>query len=222
MVGYLVELGYFKRVKFLFLIAGHTKNACDRLFNVLKALYRLSNIYTYSELIKKLNHSQYVTIHEAKEEDFFDWGSFLKEYYRDLVSEVKVNHLFEASHETDGDNNKFVMELRESALAQHKAKAFNLLPIKYRGATNRAQQIRSAESAKLRRIKAPGINIYKLVELWKEFRALIPFEFRDDPYYARPHQAILDAVTDEKKSRKDFNERLKDKKLEARRKGKKA
>ena len=192
------------------------------MFNVLKALYRLSNIYTYSQLILKLNSSQYVTVHEAKEEDFFDWSSFLKEYYRDLVSEVKINHIFEASHEADGDNNELIMELRESALAQHKAKPFNLLPVKYRGVGNRARKIRDAERGNLRRIKAPGINIYKLVELWKEFRALIPFEFRDDPYYAQPDQAILDAVSDEKRSRKDFNEHLKDMKKKARGKGRKA
>ena len=70
-------------------------------------------------------------------------------------------------------------------------------------------------------IKAPGINIYKLVELWKEYRALVPIEFRDDPCYAKPHQVILDAVMEEKKSRKDFNERLKDKKIRASRRGKK-
>ena len=56
----------------------------------------------------------------------------------------------------------------------------------------------------LRRIKAPGINIYKLVELWKEYRGLIPFEFRQDPYYSKPAQTILDAVSDEKEVKKSL------------------
>ena len=30
---WLKEMHYFKRVRFVFLIVGHTKNACDRLFN---------------------------------------------------------------------------------------------------------------------------------------------------------------------------------------------
>ncbi len=33
---WLVELKYFKSVEFIFYIRGHTKNACDRLFNQLK------------------------------------------------------------------------------------------------------------------------------------------------------------------------------------------
>ena len=32
----LAELGYFKEVEMLFLIVGHTKNACNHLFNALK------------------------------------------------------------------------------------------------------------------------------------------------------------------------------------------
>ena len=37
---FLVECGYFKDVWFVFLIVGHTKNAADRLFNLLKQMYR--------------------------------------------------------------------------------------------------------------------------------------------------------------------------------------
>ena len=32
LVPYLIELGYFKKVNFIFLVVGHTKNAADRLF----------------------------------------------------------------------------------------------------------------------------------------------------------------------------------------------
>ena len=39
-VTYLTELGYFKKVQFIFLVGGRTKNAADRLFNVLKKMYR--------------------------------------------------------------------------------------------------------------------------------------------------------------------------------------
>jgi hypothetical protein len=39
LVVYLVEMGYFEEVEFLFLIIGHTKNPADRLFNLLKIDY---------------------------------------------------------------------------------------------------------------------------------------------------------------------------------------
>ena len=36
---WLKEMGYFMQVNFVFLIVGHTKNACDCLFNSLKHQY---------------------------------------------------------------------------------------------------------------------------------------------------------------------------------------
>ena len=37
---FLVEMEYFKKVQLLFLLIGHTTNACDHLLNVLKNIYR--------------------------------------------------------------------------------------------------------------------------------------------------------------------------------------
>ncbi len=39
LIPYLVELGYFKAVNFVFLVVGHAKNSADMLFNVLKTIY---------------------------------------------------------------------------------------------------------------------------------------------------------------------------------------
>jgi hypothetical protein len=56
------EMCYFKRVSFVFLIVGHTKNACDRLFNSLKHEYRKKNIFTMDELIVALGVSAKITV----------------------------------------------------------------------------------------------------------------------------------------------------------------
>jgi hypothetical protein len=40
---YLVEKKLFKCVEFIFYIRGHTKNVCDRLFNLLKINYSKAN-----------------------------------------------------------------------------------------------------------------------------------------------------------------------------------
>ena len=71
------ELKFFKKINFVFLIVGHTKNACDRMFNTLKKDYNIKNIYTMAELVPILNRSKRVTVCEAREEDFFDYGTFL-------------------------------------------------------------------------------------------------------------------------------------------------
>jgi folylpolyglutamate synthase/dihydropteroate synthase len=52
----LVELEEYGTCNMIFLVAGHTKNAADCLFNLLKKEYRQNNIYNMSMLIDKLNH----------------------------------------------------------------------------------------------------------------------------------------------------------------------
>lgn len=52
LVPWLTKMGYFKQMKFVFLIVGHTKNAADCLFNTLKLGYRKSNIFTLPELFR--------------------------------------------------------------------------------------------------------------------------------------------------------------------------
>ena len=74
---WLSEMRYFKRVSFNFLIVGHTKNAADRLFNLLKIDYRSKNIYTMKQLFSVLSRSPFVTIIPTEENDIHDWESYL-------------------------------------------------------------------------------------------------------------------------------------------------
>jgi hypothetical protein len=48
-----VEIGLFKStVNFIFLlVAGHSKNAADRLFNLPEVIYRRSDVQTFESLI---------------------------------------------------------------------------------------------------------------------------------------------------------------------------
>ena len=47
MAAYFVERGCFNRVNLIFLVKGHTKNDCDRMFNRLKIRWLKSNVYTF-------------------------------------------------------------------------------------------------------------------------------------------------------------------------------
>ena len=76
-VPFLVEMVFFEKVNFVFLVVGHTKNAADRLFNALKKNYRKENLYTMKQLIDALNSSRRVTVVESEEKDFLDYESFL-------------------------------------------------------------------------------------------------------------------------------------------------
>ena len=94
LLAYLVKVGYFKQVNFVFLIVGHTKNSADAHFNCLKRMYRKSDIFTFDDLIEKLDQSTKVTVVEAKEKDFNNWDAYLSHFYQDFKRQVKQNHIF--------------------------------------------------------------------------------------------------------------------------------
>jgi DNA-binding transcriptional regulator GbsR (MarR family) len=98
---YLYERGYFKKITFLFLVAGHTKNACDRIFNLLKQDYRKKNLFTMDELEDALSKSSYVTVKRAKPEDFLDYTEFLAKFYNKLPNQINQNHVFMCGPEKD-------------------------------------------------------------------------------------------------------------------------
>ncbi len=66
LAAWLMAMGYFKEVNFIFLVVGHTKNAADHLFNSLKNKYRKQNLFTFQGLVESLNKLLMVTIHPAK------------------------------------------------------------------------------------------------------------------------------------------------------------
>ena len=120
----LAELGYFKEVEMLFLIAGHTKNACDHLFNALKSKYRSTNTFTMYDLLQKLNISNSVTVHPSTQDDFFDYTAFLGRWYKHLVGKIKTNHIFKFSGIDSQVGDKFAAHIRQSDLVEH-AQLFN-------------------------------------------------------------------------------------------------
>lgn len=77
---FLVELGYFDEVVFLFLVVGHTKNIADRLFNITKMLYRKTNVFCMDQLAKNLDHKQ-VVWHIVTWKAFFNYATYLSTFF---------------------------------------------------------------------------------------------------------------------------------------------
>ena len=130
LAAYLVECGYFKEVQFVFLIVGHTKNVCDRIFNNLKQTYHKTNVWAYSQLLRILSQSYKVTVHNIMHGDFYQWDEHLKKYYRAMAGKITKNHIFccRAANVTTTANGtkKVIMELFQSCLSQHTAENFQL------------------------------------------------------------------------------------------------
>jgi hypothetical protein len=78
LAGWLNAMKYFDTVNFIFLVVGHTKNAADRLFNLLKSEYRLQNLFTFPALLEALSRSPMVTIYPVGPDDFCDYDKLKK------------------------------------------------------------------------------------------------------------------------------------------------
>ncbi len=55
LLAWLMAMGYFKEIHFIFLMVGHTKNEADSLFNLLEQEYWKQNLFTFDKLVRTLN-----------------------------------------------------------------------------------------------------------------------------------------------------------------------
>lgn len=95
---WLMETKVFPRVRLFFLIKGHTKNACDRLFNLVKLDYHRKNVYTYDELFKTIDENEFITAHKMQREEFYNFEKWQDKYYRKPTGgEFNQTHVFTIS-----------------------------------------------------------------------------------------------------------------------------
>ena len=73
-------------------------------------------------------------------------------------------------------------------------------------------QLREHSSAMLLPVKSLGLNPYKIIELWKNYRPMVPAEYHDDALYLEPDEETKAKVKDEKLYRAETRLVLKAKK----------
>jgi hypothetical protein len=83
---------FFHKVEFIFYVRGHTKNACDRMFNLLKKEYRKRNVYTVSMLGPLLSTVDNVFFFPVTHDSFRDIDKMLNVFYK--VSSIGFFFLF--------------------------------------------------------------------------------------------------------------------------------
>ena len=209
MLMYLYEMKYFKKITFLFLIVGHTKNAADRLFNSLKSQYHNMNIYTMNQLTRVLNTSEYVTVLKAEPSDFKDYNKYFSHFYRKLPGQISQNHIFSlGSMEDDAaggckEGSDFKISLRKSDREEDAEKTtkcilhnwYNKLPNrnykdKQEALKNRLKDLKELKGDLLEQLPTPGINPYKRNECATKYIEEIPeyddsgIRIWDDELYA--------------------------------------
>jgi len=196
LAAWLMAIGYFKSVQFIFLVVGYTKNAVDHLFNSLKHEYRKQNLFTFDELARALDQSATVTVHRTIANDFFDYDKLLDGMYRKLAGHIKQNHIFSCKDEGSE------MMIRKSNLVEHQEYILRIQKKNW-ATVGRTEMIEYAEKV-LKPIKCVGLNQYKMVEMFKNYRLVVPVEFHSDELYAEPSPEVWSKVKVEKTDRSEF------------------
>lgn len=188
----LVERDFFKTVEFCFLVRGHTKNPCDRMYNLLKLLYRPKNIYTRQELFDALNANENVTVINTEADDFKFWGEHLDLLYGSIrTGWVTKNHIFRVADDT-GDTKMIFLEYHGQPAVQQEFR------------TSKKAYGDERETLLLQlpmTIPAPGIRMIKQVELGTKYRKYLP-AYAQDITCPVPDEAIINEIKEQRKKKR--------------------
>ncbi|KAG7353955.1 hypothetical protein IV203_003311 [Nitzschia inconspicua] len=207
---YLVEMGYFHTVNMLFLVAGHTKNFCDRRFNNLKTEYHDAQVFTFDQAVAILGSSKHVNVWKIDpENDWKNYGDFLKQPYVTLAEAklaIAKNHIFcvEWSEEHGGEIN---FHTRQSALDEQREVAGRITNPKFARGGNRREVLKSMIPET---IKYKGLPGYKQMLMHTKFFWYVPMKDRNDHLYKKPLQAVIDAEAEDKKIRRESKKQKKE------------
>ena len=186
MLLFLVERRLYKRVNACFLVAGHTKNVCDRLFNLLKLTYRANNIYVFPQLMEALNTAEDVAAVRVLPDDFYDWDDFENKLYRQITTgTVNRTHLFQYDERKPG-----IITTRDTAAPNshsHEQQLRNRMDLKSR------EHLLKTFEMQLKQLQPPGIKPIKQWELWHKWRSFIPPQYQDE-LCPRPSEVVAQSM----------------------------
>lgn len=203
----LTELQYFKEVNVCFLVAGHTKNSCDRLFNSLKKEYRKSDVFSVDDLITKLSVCKNVVPVRVETEDFKDYDEFENKIYKKIqTGTVNRAHIFQTTSSQPG-----FLKVGDTTAEGTHVSGQNLM----KNVQDRATLLDNIHQ-ELRVIVPPGIADIKKVELYKHFRPLVPPPYQEElcPF---PGADVMDKVRNQRSSKRKAREEQKRSSKQARR-----
>ena len=184
MLFFMVKLKVCKVARAIFLVKGHTKNDCDRMFNLMKYDYRKVDCFTPPELIDIANRHPHVTAIPMSVDEFKDWDE-LENKMISKMDGVSRNHVFTV-RARDSD----AMIIQEFAGAPPSRQIL----VK--------KAFREADWTKLfdlQELTPPGLPDIKWNELYSKWGRFVP-EHRKSGlkyYLERPPQAVKDAIKEQ-------------------------
>lgn len=177
----LVENRIFPKVTLFFLVKGHTKNAADRMFNLLKLSYHCCDIFTYDQLHSKLNQNEYVNVFQTQPKHFHDHLEWQDKHYRTPTEgEFKQTHVFTICSAAYGQQPHLLLKKDD---CDAPIRIDNLKP---NSRSKKAKRISKEERIEsignmerdLKLLTPTPLKPIKQVELWKKWGPLLPEEAR--------------------------------------------
>ncbi len=134
------------------------------------------------KLIDALSVSDSITVIPTMPNDFWDWDWLLSDMYRDILGQIKVNHIFSCS-----SDNLLVMTLglRKSNLEEHGVIVHKISKVRaWRFDGLVVVQVHLEKI--LKPLNDIGLNPYKAVEMWKNYCPVVPLDYHDNVLYVEP------------------------------------
>ncbi len=155
--------------------------------------------------MRTLDKSSSLTIHPTLAEDFLDYSKLLDGLYRSLTGNIKTSHILSSTD--DG----MQITIWQSNLKDHQEYVLNLRNRGTRDGVTWAQLIEHADKV-LKPIQCVGLNPYKIVEMYKNYRPNVPVEYHSDVINTEPSEEVWSKVKVEKTEILEFWVNLKEKK----------
>ncbi len=121
------------------------------------------------------------------------------------MGNIKTNHIFSCT------DNGTQITIGKSNLEKRQEYVLNLRKRGTWDGVTRAQLIEHVDKV-LKTIQCVGLNRYKIVEMYKNYRPNVPIEYHSDLLYMEPSEEVWSKVKVEKTERSEFRANLKAKK----------
>ena len=196
---WLIDMGIYKTVIVLFLIAGHTKNICDRRFKDVKKECHHSDIFSMTKLIELMNRSEHVIAILVTHEVFYNWNVRLDKVYRPLKTNTTYkNHVFTGNDASPGE--LMTQRVHTSASeAQFLVKARKKQDT-YTAANHDTRRL-GVQGVTIQNLNKPGIAAIKQVEMYTKWLPLIKHQPGSHILCPKPLLAVSEGVRTKKNTK---------------------
>jgi hypothetical protein len=193
---FLVDAGYFEEVEFLFYVRGHTKNVCDRTYNLMKIRFNNRQVWTFRQLCSVLAEQPDVTVHPCVPADFLDFEKMHEQFYTKYKNNTIIpNHIFRAKSssprgtvatQTDTSTAEVLQSIRLTGGSETDAE--------------RATRMLDVIKNQMVQLEPPGLKEIKIVELATKWRKFVPAELQDE-ICPVPSQELLNRIKEQRKKK---------------------